>query len=137
MAFPVDVIDKVKDYFPTGSRVICNPPIMNTDEDWVVLLHHTNAFTDFKKYMRDNGWETCGQDYALDPFGVRNRNRFVAFRKGELNLIVTDSPVVFDRYKIATKIATRLNLFNKEDRIALFQIIRDYEFETRHQLHNW
>ena len=137
MAFPVDLIDKVKDYFPTGSRVICNPPILNTDEDWVALVRDGEALRGIKKYLIADEWEQCGRDYEIGPFNNKNNNRFVSFRKGEVNLIITDSAVTYDRYKVATRIATRLNLFNKEDRVALFQIIRDHDFTVTHNARGW
>lgn len=32
--FPIELLPYSKDHFPTGSRVICNPPVLDTDEDW-------------------------------------------------------------------------------------------------------
>lgn len=132
MAFPVDYIDKVQDYFPTGSRVICDPPILNTDEDWVVKVYDSQSLREFKKLLKKDGWELCGAEYENQGFGNMHNGKFVAFRKGELNLIITESAVVYDRYKIATRVATKLNLISKDDRIALFQMIRDHNFATNH-----
>lgn len=48
-------------------------------------------------------------------------NIFHSWRKDQLNLIVTGSTEYFENFKKATNLATRLNLLNKPDRIALFE----------------
>lgn len=105
--------DTVLKSYPTGSRYICNPPVMDTDKDTVFLV---NGFYDFAQMLRDDGWEDCGIQYE----GI---GEFQAFRKGEDNYIVTEDPEFFKCYVKATEAAKALNLLNKDDRITLFQTV--------------
>lgn len=98
--------------FATGSRVICDPPPMDTDEDWVVLV---GDLDDFEEQLKDSGWlATMSDEYGE---GIRT------YRKDILNLVVTDAPQVYSRWRLATLVARRLNLLRKEDRIMVFQAI--------------
>lgn len=101
---------------PTGSRVICNPPPTDTDEDWVVLVLDLEAF---RVMAEADGWElTTDLDYQGDQPG-----HFNTYRKGHYNLVVTESAEEYRRWRLATAVAQRLNLMAKEDRIMLFQAI--------------
>lgn len=93
-------------FFATGSRVVCDPPVMDTDVD-IVVYDEIGRLS-----MRSWAEATTDSDYGG---GVRT------FRQGEVNLIITDDADVFKRWKIATQIAKRLNLKSKPERIALFQ----------------
>lgn len=93
-------------FFKTGSRVICNPPVMETDADFVVL--------DQAGVLNLRSWAEATTDSEYDG-GTHT------FRLGEVNLIVVDDGDDFKRWKVATQIATRLNLTSKPERIALFQ----------------
>ena len=42
-----------------GSRFTCEPPPVNTDEDYLVLLDPSNC-TDFYAVMRSGDWERGG-----------------------------------------------------------------------------
>ena len=48
---------------------------------------------------------------------------FFAWRLGAINLIVVNDPDVFERWRVATKVARALCLDNKADRIRVFDII--------------
>lgn len=95
---------------PTGSRYICNPPPMDTDNDTVFLV---NGYYDWRQMLLNDGWEDCGASYETG-------GEFQAFRKGEENWIVTEDEEFFTSYVKATEGAKALNLLNKEDRIKLF-----------------
>ena len=99
---------------PTGSRYICNPAPTDTDNDTVFLV---NGYHDYATILKENGWETCGEEYEQS-------DKFQAFRKGEENYIVTESPLFYLSYLKATEAAKALNLLKKEDRILLFQTIQ-------------
>lgn len=101
---------------PVGSRVTCSPPPMDTDEDHLILI--------------------AGEDlqYALDALDAEgyvpggsylhpSEGAFVSLRKGELNLLITSKDTFYRRFVAATTVARRLNLMDKEDRIALFQAV--------------
>jgi hypothetical protein len=106
----------VMDMFPTGSRVICDPPVLDTDEDWVLMVPHRKAF---RPFLRELGFTQTSRTY------YRVTSSITTYRHPDnsLNLIVTDEQDMFDRWREATEIATQENLTNKEDRIKLFELI--------------
>jgi hypothetical protein len=129
--FPKHLIKHTKDYSATGSRVICDPPVEDTDEDYVVLVR---SMGEFEKLVLADGWtKSMGEAYRAtvrhapnEPWGAESSvNIFASYRKGDINLIVTHNVAFFRRYRYATQIATALNLREKEDRITLFNMIRD------------
>jgi len=98
-------------HFMTGSREICNPPVMDTDVDFVILNLGSPTL------IEDDGWvETTGSDESYD-----HQLNFRTFRSGEVNLIVVDNYVDFTKWRVATAAAKALNLRDKQARIALFQ----------------
>ena len=99
--------------FPTGSNYICNPPVTNTDIDEMFLVTDLNTT---EQYLIDNGWKMCGvTEYA--------RMNWAAYRKDNLNALITDDPDHFAKFYKATELAKERNLLKKEDRIALFNEI--------------
>ena len=99
--------------FPTGSNYICNPPVTNTDIDEMFLVTDLNTT---EQYLIDNGWKMCGvTEYA--------RMNWAAYRKDNLNALITDDPDYFAKFYKATELAKEKNLLKKEDRIALFNEI--------------
>ena len=98
-------------YHMTGSRYICDPAPMNTDEDYVVL--GTDS-TEDQLYLK--GF-TCNTDIEL----YKDLPMFTAWRLGEFNIIVTQDGGFYRDFVRATKRAKELNLLNKQDRIELFQ----------------
>ena len=108
---------------PCGSRVTCDPPPNDTDIDYLVEVHIGDdgheidlLFSKLERY----GWVREG-DYckAIDAasFG------FVSWRSGPRNLIVTASRAFAEKHRAATYICKRLNLMDKQDRIAVFQAV--------------
>lgn len=98
---------------PTGSRVICNPPPTDTDEDIVVLVRNTTVAC---QQLLDAGFDaTVNDDYDIDGF--------VSLRRGALNLIVTKDESFYSAFVAATHVAQKLNLLNKADRVSLFQAV--------------
>jgi len=108
---------------PVGSRVTCNPPPMDTDEDWLVITD-PDKFADLEMDL------VC--DFGMDFGGSRihaggclegDPHSFQSYTYGEINVIATASPVFFDKFMEATAEAKRLNLMLKHERITLFQKI--------------
>jgi hypothetical protein len=114
---------------PVGSRITCNPPPMDTDEDFLCLVAR-DKFYDLVDMLVDKNYDIGGsnvvpsEDYPIDEW-----EGFQSFKKGITNLIVTCSVDFFDRFMVATKIAKEKNLLLKEERIALFQYIL-YDIES-------
>lgn len=102
-------------YEATGSRVICNPPVLDTDADFIVI---TKDIEKFRYLAKEEGYvTTASEEYEFAE------TDFMCFRRGEVNLIVTTSFNFFDRWNLATELATRFNLLNKIDRKDLFSAI--------------
>lgn len=100
------------DAWPVGSRVSCNPPPTDTDEDWLVFTKDRQ----FKLALLAAGF-TTGEDPDKESGG----SSFNSYRKGDLNIIVSPNRWFVERFLVATALATRFNLMDKADRIALFQ----------------
>lgn len=100
----------------TGSRRICNPPPEGSDIDWIVLAESEKLYS----WLISQGWEMEG-DYVFSE--TVDEGDFRSFRKEEINLIVTSKRDFYNAFSLATKVARRLNLLEKKDRVVLFQAI--------------
>ena len=103
--------------FPTGSNYICNPPVTNTDVDEMFLV---DDLQEVNFQLTGLGWTKCGleeETYQDKP------SHWAAYRKENMNALLTTDLKYFMNFFKATEEAKHLNLLNKEDRIALFQKI--------------
>ena len=101
--------------FKTGSSVICNPPVLDTDIDYMI---YSDVMDKLVAHLVDTGWAKCDpEDYE------ENTRPFLAFRKDKYNFIVTNNLDYYDKFEEATRLATKLNLLKKEDRITLFSYV--------------
>lgn len=100
----------------TGSREICSPPPVDTDEDWLVYvdpafgrqaLELLNAF-EFVREEPDPRWPSKGFGFYVNA---------------NVNLTITSTGDAWERHRAATHVAKRLNLLDKQDRIAVFQAV--------------
>ena len=98
-----------------GSRVTCDPPPLDTDLDVLVLLDD-----DPTALLMKEGYYQQGMGSMTDP---NSKEGFRSFRSNDtdINIITTQSPDFFHKFILATNLAKRLNIMDKEDRIALFQ----------------
>ena len=108
--------------FATGSAVTCDPPVLDTDEDWLVLVEHHDRETIAS--MLRTGWAPCCLPGADEYNAEAGHWTFTAWRKGRINLIVTDDQAIYLRSCGATLLAKHLNLLDKQDRVALFRAIK-------------
>ena len=96
--------------FPTGSSYICNPPVLDTDIDHMFLVDDLEKVS---QVLEKLGWKRCGnEEYQI--------GKWVAYRKDNLNALLTDNLDHFNKFLQATEEAKKLNLLDKKDRIALF-----------------
>ena len=112
---PDDLKGLYQEALLTGSRVMCNPPVLDTDLDVVLLVTDGDAVLAIER-----------QGYTLTTdaaYGV-DLNGFCTFRKGDVNLIVTSNAAEFRSWAVATRWCTELNLQSKTDRAAFFDIVR-------------
>lgn len=101
----------VMDFHITGSVYICDPPVLETDLDYVVRVLDIKSV---KQVLQADGWKVGGSKIGKD---------FTAFRKGKVNLICTQNEEFYKNYIIATQSCKKLNLLDKQDRIKLFDAI--------------
>ena len=103
---------------PVGSRVTCDPPPVDTDEDWLVLLKH-HKFLDGLQFLESEGFKLDNPNEHYRP----EEGRFNSWRKGDTNLIVTRDWEFHRRFLAATHVAKTLNVMKKQDRVTLFQAV--------------
>lgn len=110
---------------PTGSKYTVTPPVLTTDDDWLVLV------PDLDEAVALLEAHPLWQPAAAIPYDIDGGLwRFRAYRGGpNVNLIVTDDKTMYLRSVGATLLAAKLNLQNKGDRVALFREIRFGDFE--------
>jgi hypothetical protein len=99
----------------TGSRIICTPPHLDTDEDFIALEKK-----DTGEMLRGFGFK---QDGNPQFYTGNDNGSFRSFRRGVENVITTPSMVFYEKFCAATAFAKRLNIQRKSDRIALFQLV--------------
>jgi len=98
----------------TGSSYICNPPVIDTDIDYVVLVYDKcEALSELAASL----WNVQSDD------DYPENDDFCSVRKGNVNLIVTECDQFYGRFVAATEISKKLNLTNKPDRINLFRSV--------------
>lgn len=112
-----DINALAAEFQPVGSRVTCRPPVTDTDADYLVLVESDSAYSE----IAGMGFEI--HDGTASTYDTPEDMTFTSWRLGELNLLVTESPLFFSRFMAATSVATRLNLLDKPDRIALFRAV--------------
>lgn len=103
--------------YQTGSSVICNPPVEDTDIDFIICA---TSEAKLDQFLTVNGFKLSNaseEEYDLEEEG------FSSYRKGNINLIVTENYEWYKKWVLATKVAKKLNLLKKEDRIILFKAI--------------
>lgn len=119
---------RIKAIAHTGSREICNPPPMDTDDDWLVLIapedkedflsfFEIGTISEGDRIQGPSGWEIGGSE----PPG--EESEFKSLKKGEFNIIMTTDPSYFKYFEAATTVAKKLNLLDKRDRIMLFAAV--------------
>lgn len=105
----------LSDISAIGSRVSCDPPPVDTDEDWLVLINR-----DPKDALRAAGFR---QDGNPDFYTGTDKGSFRSWRRGDVNIVTTPDVHFYDLFITATMLAKRFNLMKKPDRIALFQAV--------------
>jgi len=111
--FPAELISITKEYVFTGSSVVCDPPVLNTDVDLVIYVESIDYV---HNYLCEFGFTSKEGDYK----------DFRSYRRDHLNLIVVDSRVRFTSWSLATHAAKALNITDKADRVAFFEIYHHY-----------
>lgn len=117
---PLIVRHTMSEIQPVGSRVTCDPAPTDTDEDFLVSIAPWKI-RDATNQLMEDGWVLDGSE-ASDDTG-RIKDKFLSYKKGDINLILTCDKTFFDRFMAATSCAKKFNLLDKADRVALFQAV--------------
>lgn len=104
---------------PCGSRVTCRPEPVFSDYDYLVFCPDARAVSQAVSIMSSHGFLWEGSEHYQNAAA----SGFMSWRGGEVNLIVTGDPEFAARHAVATKLCSRLNLMDKQDRIAVFQAV--------------
>jgi hypothetical protein len=120
----MDVITKLREFqcdvTPCGSRVTCDPVPEKADHDMLVVAP-AGSLDDIGRMLFEEGFEPEGSEHYRQ---MLDQNTFVSWRnKDNLNLIVTADEDFARRHKVSTALCKRLNLLDKDDRIAVFQAV--------------
>jgi len=119
------LLAKCLEWHEVGSRATCNPPVMDTDRDYLCLVIDLNEFVTAAD--AELGCDIVSGIIKNDNSATASASRyprdFTSIRAGEFNLIATDRREFFNRFMAATRLAKRFNLLAKDDRIALFQAV--------------
>jgi len=118
-----DIPDAIDEYalavVPVGSRITCNPPPTDTDQDLLVLIEE-QMYSFVMNYLEKKGWEHEGDDKYTE-------GDFESFRKTigdtEYNIILAYSERWFNLFLDATLLCKKENALKKERRIAIFKEI--------------
>lgn len=107
----------VKDYHKTGSTVICNPPVEDTDIDFCLWVEDIKKVSEL---LCSAGWSVCGGEAYSNA-----DSDFAALRKGKLNYILVGTWDDYNKWEAAMLLAKHRNLIDKHDRIELFRSIKE------------
>ena len=103
---------------PTGSSVICNPPVLDTDRDYICCV---SSLKEAKVILEGVGFKTSTQD--AEEYDIQEDGLFECYRKDNINFILTGDFHFYLKWCRATELATKLNLLDKEQRITLFKYV--------------
>jgi hypothetical protein len=106
------------EWHEVGSRVTCDPPVVDTDRDVLCLVKDRKEFLDA---ATREGFVMAGSVPA-DQLEL-HQSPFTSMTRGKDNLIVTDAAWFASRFMVATRLAKRFNLQAKAERVALFQAV--------------
>lgn len=116
----------VHDCCRVGSRVTCRPAPTDTDDDRLIIIGERDEEAAHLQ-LYEHGFMRCGGEGTAYAFPD---DHWSAWRKGDLNIILTTSEEFFDTFITATKMCAHLNLLKREDRVTLFKLSRDEEVPT-------
>ena len=142
--FPEYLSDLIDRWELVGSRITCDPPPTDTDQD-ILILVKDKKLDDFMEELEANKWTKCGgkepirtqfpdhtsvmvalEEYfnELNSYGtLGDGSAFESWRQGEFNIIATTDEVWFDKFMEASNCCKALNVLDKDERIEIFNSI--------------
>ena len=103
--------------FTCGSAFVCNPPVLDTDLDAVAYV--SGDPWSIWQVLGPLGYTNCANSGESYPEGD-----YCIVRKGRMNFIIVTTKVRFEQWRKATDICKCLNLTDKAERVAVYQILR-------------
>lgn len=113
---------------PVGSRVTCDPPVMHTDEDYLVLVKNMQEAIVALQSLGFELPKTEEEKKEYVKMGLTSQYSFQSMRFGDVNYIITEDAFFFERFLTASHVCKTLNILNKEDRITVFEAVRGHSF---------
>lgn len=101
------------DWYPTGSNWICEPKPEDSDYDYILFCESQELL---EKHLIKEGFH-CETDGDYDAI------EFYSWRNGKFNALVCVKFQFFIKWQLATQVARRLNILDRDDRVALFQVV--------------
>lgn len=120
--YDAEITYYANDYRLVGSRVTCQPPPLDTDQD-VLMLVRDGCMAGAVRLFTEKGYELEGSLPADMQTPIGGAEVFASLRKGDMNFIITEDPDFYKRFSAATELAKRMNLKLKEERVRLFQAV--------------
>ena len=117
----IEAIYGVLKVVPCGSKFVCDPPVMTTDEDYLVFaVNKIHAELEALGYASDSdNTQPSSRPTVEDDVDWR----FESWRRGSINLIVTTAEEFAKKHEAATRVCKKLNLLDKRDRIMIYQAV--------------
>jgi len=110
-------------YIRTGSSVICNPPVLDTDIDFVIKSKDVDIIKNYLSCELKFNVLT-GEESEANYEGLNiGSEYFYSLKKDNINIMLVQDESFFIKWLNATLLAKKLNLLKKEDRITLFQYV--------------
>jgi hypothetical protein len=116
---------------PCGSRVTNNPA--PEESDWDYLIHILPSCSSYDKEhalvnvceaLHSLGWVHEGSEYYQSKAHTMILDGgFMSWRREEVNLIVVLDDRFAHQHRLATCLCTKLNLPDRDDRVAVFQAV--------------
>lgn len=106
------------EYAFVGSRVTCEPPVLDTDCDVIILFASYPELTTLQQVIYLSGGEQCGEGYSGEA-------DLIPMRLGDHNYLLTLNPAYYRTFLHVTAVAKHLNLLDKADRKAMFACLMD------------
>lgn len=126
----LDEHDDVAMWYPTGSNYVCDPPVTNTDIDYVVLVANKNIVNDIADELGALPRQEAEQEMQYPNKKTPTMEFYPIRVLPNHNLIFVFKYTYMIKWIVATNLAKSYNLKKKSQRIALFREIFDnFEFE--------
>lgn len=112
-----------------GSRVTCNPPPTDSDEDYALLMSSNEARqSEMVLVFSRLGFELEGKDYGRDDEEFQSWRLEDYDKKINVNLICMWDVVLFEKFIAATRLCKVLNVMERGKRVLLFRTVMHGKF---------